>query len=209
MPGDRDLIQIVDAALAESARQSGAWLACRPGCAECCIGPFPITQLDARRLREGLRELSSRDPERAARVRERARVSVARILPDFPGDPATGILAEGDAAEERFATLADDEPCPALDPATRTCDLYAARPITCRTFGPSVRYGDESLSICELCYRGATDAEIAACEVEIDPGRLECDLLEDLEEATGERGRTLVAFALAPPAEPGTEGTTP
>src|SRR5690242_261004 len=45
--GDRAFIQIVDAATAEAARRSGPWLACRPGCTQCCIGPFPITQLDA------------------------------------------------------------------------------------------------------------------------------------------------------------------
>ena len=34
----------------------------------------------------------------------------------------------------------DDVPCPALDPETGGCDLYAARPITCRTFGLTLRY---------------------------------------------------------------------
>lgn len=197
MPGDSELIQIIDASLAEAARKSGAWLACHPGCAECCIGPFPITRLDAHRLRDGLAALAARDPERAARVRERARDAVARMLPDFPGDPATGVLAEGEEAEERFAALGEEEPCPALDPETRTCDLYSARPVTCRAFGPAVRYGAEGLAICELCYRGASDEEIAACEVEIDSERLESALLEELEKATGARGETLVAFVLA------------
>jgi hypothetical protein len=71
MPGDRDLIQILDAALAESVRKSGEWLVCRVGCTECCIGPFPINQLDARRLREGLAELEQTDAARAARIRTR------------------------------------------------------------------------------------------------------------------------------------------
>ena len=91
---DRELIQIVDAAMAEAARLSGAWVVCQPGCAECCLGPFPITQLDAWRLREGLAQLERRDPERAARVRRRSRESVARMA-DFPGDSTTGILDEG------------------------------------------------------------------------------------------------------------------
>src|ERR1035437_975179 len=121
MSGDEALIQIVDAALAEAARNSGHWLVCRPGCTECCLGPFPITQLDARRLREGLAELERRDRQRAARVRERARQAVDRILPDFPGDAATGVLGEDEDAEEQFESLADDQPCPALDPATGMC----------------------------------------------------------------------------------------
>src|SRR5689334_6442573 len=193
--GDRRLVQIVDAALAEAARKSGPWLVCRLGCTQCCIGAFPITQLDARRLRLGLAELETRDPQRAARVRERARESVARIPADFPGDLATGLLAEGAEADERFAHSADEEPCPALDRETGACDLYDARPITCRTFGPPVRCESDAVGICELCFEGASDAEIAACEAEIDPENLESTLVDDLEKATGERGQTIVAYA--------------
>jgi Fe-S-cluster containining protein len=195
--GDLVLIESVDWALAEAARKSGAWLVCRPGCTQCCMGPFPITQLDARRLRRGLNELEGHNPERAARMRSRAREATARIAPFFPGDPATGLLAEDGAGEERFSALADDEPCPALDPETGLCDLYSARPITCRTFGPPVRCGSEAVGICELCFEGASDAEIAACEVEIDPAGLESALLAELEQTTGARGQTIVAFVLA------------
>ena len=197
MPGDEALIRIVDAAMAQAARKSGPWLVCRPGCTECCMGPFPITQLDARRLREALAELESRDRPRAARVRERARQAVARISPDFPGDAATGVLGEDEEAEEQFAALAEDGPCPALDPASGACDLYAARPITCRIFGPPVRYGSEAVGVCELCFQGASDEEIAACLVEIDPRGLESRLSDELERTTGARGQTIVAFALA------------
>jgi Fe-S-cluster containining protein len=189
--GDCALIQIVDAALTEATRKSGAWLVCRLGCTQCCMGPFPISQLDARRLRSGLAELEARDPARGSRVRERARQSLARISSDFPGDPATGVLAEDEEAEERFASFANDEPCPALDPETGACDLYAARPITCRTFGPPVRCGSEAVGVCELCYVGASDEEIAACEVEADVEELESALLRELE-----GGQTIVAFAL-------------
>jgi Fe-S-cluster containining protein len=187
--GDRDLIQIVDAAMAQAARLSGAWLVCKPGCAECCIGPFPITQLDARRLRGGLDRLERRDPERAARVLDRSRQAVARLAV-FPGDRTTGILDEDEEAEERFAALPDEEYCPVLDPVSLTCDLYDARPITCRIFGPAVRSGGDVLGICELNYHGATDEQIAACQVDVDPAGLEDELLD------GERSQTMVAFAL-------------
>src|SRR5215470_13817581 len=93
---DKQLVQIVDAALADAARKSGPWLVCRKGCTQCCIGPFPISQLDVARLRQGMQELKAGDPARAARVRDRAQDSVARLAPTFPGDPATGILAEDD-----------------------------------------------------------------------------------------------------------------
>jgi len=196
MQDDGALIRIVDSALAEAAQKAGSWLACRLGCTQCCHGPFPISQLDAWRLRKGLAELDAADPERAERVRERARQSITRISPDFPGDAISGLLAEGEEFEERFAEFADDEPCPALDPETGGCDLYAARPMTCRTFGPPIRCGGESVGICELCFEGASDEEIAACEVEVDPDGLEAVLLRELEESAGVRGQTIVAFAL-------------
>ncbi len=162
---DKELVQIVDAALAEAVRKGGAWIACRPGCCECCMGPFPITQLDARRLREGLTELEASDPLRAARVRERARLLVAG--------------------------MSDDDPCPALDPEHGTCDLYAARPLTCRAFGPAIRWNSDAVGVCELCFVGASGEEIAACEVTLDDGGREAALLEELG-----RSSTLVALAL-------------
>lgn len=195
---DQKLVQIVDAALAEAARRSGAWLACRPGCTQCCIGPFPISQLDAERLRQGLRVLEATDPQRAFRVRDRARDSVARLANDFPGNKVTGGLGEDDDAVAKFTDFADDEPCPALDPLTGRCDLYSSRPMTCRTFGPPVRSGEEGgLGVCELCYHGATDEQIAECEMVPDPEELEPGLIQETEQATGTRGNTIVAFCLA------------
>jgi Fe-S-cluster containining protein len=194
---DQRLVQIVDAALSETTRKSGAWLVCRPGCTQCCIGPFPINQLDAARLRQGLAQLETDDPQRAARVLKRAGQTVARLSPDFPGDPNTGVLAEDEDAEAQFADFANDEPCPALDPGTGLCDLYAARPMTCRTFGPPVRSGSEGgLGVCELCYHGASDKEIAACEMKPDPDNLEAKLLKKMEKTISVRGNTIVAFCL-------------
>jgi Fe-S-cluster containining protein len=194
--GDQALVQIVDAALADAARRSGKWLVCRPGCTQCCIGVFPINQLDAVRLRQGLTRLEEFAPERAARVRQRAREAVSKLSKDFPGDPRSGLLDEGEEAEQRFAEFANHEPCPALDPETGLCELYEARPMTCRVFGPPVRSQD-GLGVCELCFHGATDKEIAACEMNADPEALESTLLAELEKASGTHGQTIVAFCLA------------
>ncbi|MGB6133131.1 MAG: YkgJ family cysteine cluster protein, partial [Acidobacteriaceae bacterium] len=71
--GDAQLVQIVDAAVADAARRAGSWLKCAPGCTQCCYGVFAISQLDAARLRDGLAALEASDPARAAAVRERAR----------------------------------------------------------------------------------------------------------------------------------------
>jgi Fe-S-cluster containining protein len=194
--GDRQLIQIVDAALADTAKKSGDWLVCRPGCTQCCVGVFPIHQLDALRLRRGLRDLERSAPERAAAVQARAREAVARLAREFPGDPVRGILDEGDEAEERFSKFANDEPCPALDPASGNCELYESRPMTCRVFGPPVE-SEEGLGVCELCYHGASAAEIAACEMKPDPENLEAKLLEKVESSNGVRGNTIIAYCLA------------
>jgi Fe-S-cluster containining protein len=196
--GDQKLVQIVDAALADATARSGTWLVCRPGCTQCCIGPFPINQLDVARLQHGMKLLESCDPDRARRVRQRGNASVARLAEDFPGDFNTGLLGEDEEAQQRFADFANDEPCPALDPATGMCDLYEFRPMTCRTFGPPVRSGREGgLGVCELCYKGASDEQIAACEMVPDPRGLESRLVSDVEKRTGKKGNTIVAFCLA------------
>lgn len=193
---DQKLIQIVDAALADSTRRSGAWLACRIGCTQCCIGVFAINQLDAMRLRGGLAKLETEAPERAATIRRRARESMERLAADFPGNLKTGILYESDEAKQRFADFGNDEPCPALDPETGACELYESRPMTCRVFGPPVR-SEDGLGVCELCFQGATDEEIARCEVKPDPDDLEAKILNEVEEKTGARGSTIIAFCLA------------
>ena len=194
--GDTQLVQILDAALADTARRSGDWLVCGPGCTQCCVGVFAIHQLDAARLQQGMRELSGSDPQRAQAVLERARRSVERLSFDFPGNPATGLLDSSEEAEARFEDFANDEPCAALDPDTGLCDLYLARPVTCRVFGPPVR-SQQGLGVCELCYHGATEEQIAACEMPVDPDGLEAKLLQEFEQTSGRHGRTLVAFALA------------
>jgi Fe-S-cluster containining protein len=193
---DQKLIQIVDAAFADAARRSGEWLVCRPGCTQCCIGVFPINRLDALRLQNGLRKLESVSPERAEQIRIRARESVKRISQGFPGDKISGMLDEAAEADLCSSNLGNNEPCPALDPATGLCELYESRPMTCRVFGPPVR-SDDGLGVCELCFQGATDSQIAACEMTPDPGDLESALLQRLEDK-GLEGSTIIAYALIP-----------
>src|SRR5438034_11707826 len=106
--GDRELVQIVDTAMAEAARRSGSWLVCRPGCTQCCIGPFPITQLDALRLRAGLRALDAADAARAGRVRARVKSYLDLIAPCYPGSTVTGELWD----EDGLPPSMDDLACP-------------------------------------------------------------------------------------------------
>ncbi len=189
---DAELVQIADAATANAARRAGAWLKCAPGCTQCCVGVFAVSQLDAMRLRDGLAALAVADPARAEAVRQRARSAVERLRAEFPGDAATGILDEEAAGFEDFA---NDEPCPVLDPATGLCDLYAARPMTCRVFGPPLRT-PEGLGVCELCFEGATTEEITACAMHLETDALEASLDEEAERIAGVHGSTIVAWAL-------------
>jgi Fe-S-cluster containining protein len=193
---DIHLIQIVDAALLATAQKSGEWLACKPGCHQCCVGVFTINRLDAARLRNGFADLLASDPERASRISQRVANSARRLAADYPGNSVTGLLDESIEARVAFDSFANEETCPVLDPDTGTCDLYAWRPMTCRIFGPPVR-SEDGLGVCELCYHGATEEEIAACEMVPDPGGLEAILLEDLECQTGVNANTIVTFALS------------
>jgi Fe-S-cluster containining protein len=192
-PQHQQLIQIVDAATADASRRSGPWLRCRLGCTQCCIGIFSISQLDAARLREGLAALDRDDPETAAAIRQRAAESVQRLRPGFPGNPSTGRL---DEAHPLYDDFANDEPCPALNPATRACDLYSARPITCRIFGPPIR-SEDGIGVCELNFNGADEAEILAAELDTSWSPLESALDAEAEAQSGHTGATTVAWALA------------
>jgi len=189
---DAELVQIVDLALADAARRAGSFLACRIGCTQCCHGAFAINAPDAARLRDGMAALRTNNPALAADLERRARSWLAEYGGGFPGDPATGVLGTSAADQARFEDFANDAPCPALDPVTGRCDVYAWRPLTCRVFGPPVRMGDgNALGHCELCFEGASTAEVAACEMLL-PHELEARLLDEI----SAEGETLVAFAL-------------
>ncbi len=192
---DAELVQIMDASLAEAARRAGAFLACRIGCTQCCHGAFAINALDFARLRAGMDELRATNSARAAEIENRARTWLAEHGADFPGDRKTGALGNSDEDQERFEDFANDAACPALDPATGRCDVYAWRPMTCRVFGPPVRAagddGAEGLGHCELCFIGATPEQVAACEMPV-PHALEAELLREMDEEFA----TVVAFAL-------------
>lgn len=195
------LIQIVDAALASATQRSGPHLACRPGCTQCCHGVFPISQQDAFRLREALQTLEQSDPAKAQRIQERTAQSLARLAPLFPGDPATGILNEDyeDSllfADESEDAIGDSEPCPVLDPTTGICDLYEARPIVCRTFGPPMRTAEGDLATCELCFITASTEEIAAAELDPTIPAQETASNNAFNNAHNLHSETIVAFAL-------------
>ena len=195
---DAELVQIVDAALADASRracrQDGtSRLACRPGCTPCCHGVFRISMLDAERLRAALRELAAADRSRAKAIQTRALRFVEDLSSRFPGDPYSGTLDEADSRWDDFAGLPEvDAPCPVLDPATGRCELYAGRPLTCRVFGPPVQ-NEEGIGVCELCYVEASEETILAGEMMLTHHELEETLNAELP-----GGETVIAWALLP-----------
>jgi Fe-S-cluster containining protein len=194
---DAELVQIVDAALADASRRAGDFLACRVGCTQCCYGAFAINALDAARLREGMAALRASDPSLACELGRRARAWLAEFGAGFPGDATTGALGVSLEEQARFENFANDAPCPALDPATGRCDVYAWRPMICRVFGSPIHAagddGVEGLGHCDLCFIKATLEQVAACELPV-PHALETELVNEI----GSSDETIVAFALLP-----------
>jgi len=202
---DTELVQIIDAALASAAQRAGPWLVCRPGCTPCCHGAFAINALDAARLRAGMDALRIAAPALAADIERRTQAWIAEYGPEFPGDLATGSLGQTDEDQDRFEGFANEAACPALDPATGRCDVYAWRPMTCRVFGPPARMdagqstAATALGHCELCFIGAEQSVVEACQMPV-PHDLEAEILAELNDPQ----ETVVAFALQQtPAAPG------
>jgi Fe-S-cluster containining protein len=194
---DAELVQIMDASLAEAAGRAASLLACRIGCTQCCHGAFAINALDAARLRAGMTELRAANLALAAEIERRAHAWLAEHRARFPGNRKTGVIGSSPEDQAYFQEFAEGAACPALDPATGRCDVYAWRPMTCRVFGPPVRSmdddGAEGLGHCELCFIGATPEQVAACEMPV-PHDLETELLDEI----GLPAETVVAFALVP-----------
>jgi Fe-S-cluster containining protein len=190
--GDSLLVQIMSDSFAEAAKRAGDHLLCKLGCSQCCHGAFVLSPLDALRLREGMDILRATEPDLAREIEHRASMWMVEYEAGFPGDFQTGLLGDSAEERERFESFANEAPCPALDTETGRCDVYAWRPMTCRLFGPPVRMGDgQALAHCEICFKGASEAEVTACEMEV-PFELEADLVAEIPE----KGETVVAFAL-------------
>ncbi len=133
---------ILDGAWAGAAVRLGREaLACRDGCFGCCLGLFALPVTEALAVLEAWRRLPAAVRED---VRLRARRLVEISAPLFPGDTSRGILdpERTDADDERFFESVAAAPCPLLALPAGRCLAYAARPVTCRTYGlPLAREG--------------------------------------------------------------------
>ena len=182
MASDAELVQIVDAAVAEAARRAGAALVCRSGCTHCCIGPFAVTERDLVRLRAGFAVLG--DARMAARFRE-AREAMRE---GFPGDWESGRVSDLEAAD-LFDLGHPWLPCPVLDLETGSCGLHEFRPVACRLHGPALRIDGVDLRHCRLNYAGMGEEEVEGLRVSVET--------PEVEEST----LTYIAWAVLPAQE--------
>jgi len=185
---DARQLRILDDGLSEARRRAGDAAVCRAGCFGCCLGPFPITRQDAARLQRGLVAIKEREPDRAARIGERAAEAMLAMRDGFPGDWSSGDLDETRAAEELYAHRYQMIPCPALQLETGECELYDHRPVACRTYGLAVRVAEVDLTPCRLNYVGMSAAEIEQRRVDL--------TIEPVDGAEYEEGQTVIAWAL-------------
>jgi len=191
---DRALLESLDHGFSVARARAGEKLVCRAGCDSCCRTLFPITALDARRLRDGMRELHEGSGDRANAIRLRAKERMESILEQTPELMRDGRLTDEvallDAAFEHHVGM----PCPALD-ADGRCELYASRPVACRSYGPPLDFGGVKSAPCELCFVDADADELDRCRLRPDPQGLERRALHKL----GEDGewRALIAQVLA------------
>lgn len=165
-------------------KRSGSHVKCGRGCFGCCIGPFPITAMDAARLRGGLAEL---DGDIARRMVERAREAAAAIrMAGYPGVSAEELFSE------RFAGI----PCPVLDLESGACLLYAHRPVACRTYGPAIRLDGREMPHCQLNYQAASLGEVENRRVSVDTVQAGEAAWAEFLASGGVDVQTVVAFAL-------------
>ena len=126
------LLQTVEEWFRRSVEQTGASVACRSGCSECCRALFDITLLDACYLKSGFDKLSSIQKE-AALARAKDRLFLLQSA--WPEFDAPYLLNH--RPDEEWAQLMpedDETPCALLDSDGR-CLVYEHRPMTCRLHG--------------------------------------------------------------------------
>ena len=190
---DLELLDELDDGFATVRHRAGANLACAEGCSDCCIGPFPVTRLDVQRLR---RAMLDADETVAQLTRSDARRALDTMREGFPGDIDSGRLNDDKAALDAFFEKHADLVCPVLDTKTGSCRLYAARPISCRTYGPPIAFERQPAPHCTLCFREASSAEIETCRWSPDPADREQALLRELGVPAGEDWAMLIAHAV-------------
>ena len=113
-------------------------LPCRMGCAQCCVGLFPVTCLDADLLHEGLAQLPD---DKVTLIQQRARALTSALEAAYPKlSTSTSLDSWSDEEIDHVVSRFDEDRCPALSD-DGLCSLYAYRPLTCRSMGIPTQAG--------------------------------------------------------------------
>jgi Fe-S-cluster containining protein len=131
LPVLSSLSDAVIGATVVSAEAMGRKVSCRTGCAACCRQMVPITEDEARRLRDLVERLP--EPRRStikARFEEaNRRLAEAGLLDDLR---RPGLLSSEEGRALGRAYFAQQIPCPFLE--EESCSIYSDRPLICREY---------------------------------------------------------------------------
>lgn len=134
------LVKQVEDAFAKVKAEFESCVKCKVGCSDCCNAVFDLTIIEAIYIKSKFDakfkgDAQERILERANKADRQAYKLKRQAYKDHQeGKPESVILEEMAAARIRCPLLNEDE----------LCDLYEARPITCRLYGIPTRIGDKA-----------------------------------------------------------------
>jgi Fe-S-cluster containining protein len=131
LPLYRGLAEHLVQAGVANVRSAGHEVSCRKGCGACCRQLVPISETEARRIREVIDELpADRQKEIRGRFADaRRQLQEAGLLAGL-GDRSLVPLADRVRLGIRY--FAEGIPCPFLE--DEACSIYEERPIACREY---------------------------------------------------------------------------
>jgi len=115
----------------QSVEAAGAKVSCRNNCGACCRQAVPITEIEARRIRDFVNEMPEprRSEIRARFAAALEKLEKAGLMPRLRGE-------EKVTAEGRIPFILEyfrqGVPCPFLE--DESCSIYLERPIACREY---------------------------------------------------------------------------
>lgn len=127
----------------DTASEADPGIACASGCAACCRAELSVNGIEAHSITGALRALPQQVREQMSR---RAR---------GPGD--AGSAGSANSGTDAGAESVSDAPgyCVMLDPSTLRCDIYASRPLVCRSQGLALAYPPGFIPEAAVRARGA------------------------------------------------------
>jgi Fe-S-cluster containining protein len=131
LPVFQSLADAVVGTVVESVESSGRSISCRAGCGACCRQLVPISEVEAR----GIRDLVERLPEpRRSQVRLRFAEARRRLEEAGMLEPLLhpGGFKDADRVHFGLAYFHQQIPCPFLE--EESCSIHRDRPIACREY---------------------------------------------------------------------------